>query len=64
MNRLTETVKTLLNAMAFANAGNISEFHALLEASEQPAQAIQRKEPATSQAGFGPLPFPHMHQAA
>lgn len=39
MNSLNPTLKSLLDALAFANVDNLGEFRAMLERSQRPAHA-------------------------
>lgn len=47
MNSLNPTLKSLLDALAFANVDNLGEFRAMLERSQRPAPADTAATDAT-----------------
>lgn len=72
MNALTKAGKRILNAMAFANSGNLNEFNSLLNQIEPQSEAIDDRPKITPVSvvcggalnlSAGNLPVSHAQQA-
>lgn len=64
MNKLLNRGKTLLNALAFANVGNLSEFEALLDQVAPAAHALPAKQAEMPKHTAVEPILPQWHQAA
>jgi len=57
MNVMSKTAKRILNALTFANAGNLGEFHTLLRQIDAPdTSAREPAQPRTTAQASGSAP--------
>jgi len=56
MNAINTTAKRIFNALAFANVGNLGEFHSLLRQIDAPDTAREAAQPKTMAETSGNAP--------